>query len=163
MHYSIRKIQLEDNPQVKDIITTVMTDFGCGGCGYSIGDPEVDAMSEHYLPPKAIFYVIEVDGVILGCGGIAQLEGGQAHIAELRKMYFMPELRNLGAGAALMKQCLKAALDMNYSYIYLETMENMTAARKLYRRLGFEDLKKPLGNTGHGSCNSWMGMTLENT
>ncbi|MCF6227008.1 MAG: GNAT family N-acetyltransferase [Xanthomonadales bacterium] len=162
MHYSIRKIQPVDNPRVKDIITTVMTDFGCVGCGYSINDPEVAAMSEHYLPPKAAFYVIEIDGVIFGCGGIARLEGGQSHVAEVRKMYFLPELRQLGAGSALMERCLKASVNMGYRYIYLETMENMTAARKLYRRFGFEDLKQALGDTGHGSCNSWMGMTLEN-
>lgn len=160
MTYSIRKIQPADNLKVKEIIESVMTDFGCVGCGYSIDDPEVAAMSEHYQPPTAAFYVIELNGVILGCGGIAQLEGGQSHIAELRKMYFLPELRKLGAGSALLKLCLKESRSMGYRYIYLETMDNMAAARKLYRRFGFEDLKQPLGDTGHGSCNSWMGMEL---
>lgn len=160
MSYLIRKIEPGDNPRVKEIIKSVMTAFGCTGCGYSIDDPEVEAMSEHYQPPKATFYVIEMNGIILGCGGIARLEGAQAGTCELRKMYFLAELRGQGAGSALLELILKQAQSMGYNYIYLETMENMAAARKLYRRFGFEDLKQSLGDTGHGSCNSWMGMEL---
>jgi hypothetical protein len=31
----------------------------------------------------------------------------------------------------------------------------MEAANSLYRKLGFEPLKKPMGNTGHSSSNAW--------
>jgi putative acetyltransferase len=32
----------------------------------------------------------------------------------------------------------------------------MEAASRLYRKNGFVNLEKPLGNTGHYSCNVWM-------
>jgi putative acetyltransferase len=32
----------------------------------------------------------------------------------------------------------------------------MEAAQKLYNKVGFEYLDKPLGNTGHTSCPVWM-------
>jgi putative acetyltransferase len=34
----------------------------------------------------------------------------------------------------------------------LETMDNMYDAQGLYKRVGFELLTQPLGNTGHYSC-----------
>jgi len=139
----------------------VMTDFGCVGCGYSIEDPEVNAMTAHYPPPKAAFYVVELGGELMGCGGIAPLAGGDAKTCELRKMYFLENLRGLGAGAALLTRCLDKAREIGYDYCYLETMDTMSAARKVYRRFGFKDLEAPLGDTGHGSCNSWLGLKLD--
>ena len=32
----------------------------------------------------------------------------------------------------------------------------MTAAQKLYKRIGFENIDGPMGNTGHNSCQVWM-------
>nr|WP_322619044.1 GNAT family N-acetyltransferase [Arenimonas daejeonensis] len=46
---------------------------------------------------------------MLGGGGVAPLDGGPEGVCELRKMYFLPELRGRGAGATLMAHCLDAA------------------------------------------------------
>ena len=32
----------------------------------------------------------------------------------------------------------------------------MTAAQKMYKRIGFEHISAPMGNTGHNSCEVWM-------
>jgi len=32
----------------------------------------------------------------------------------------------------------------------------MKDARKLYAKVGFQSLEKPIGDTGHYSCNVWM-------
>jgi putative acetyltransferase len=45
--------------------------------------------------------------------------------------------------------------------MYLETLKSMEAARRLYRRFGFEALDGPMGATGHSSCNYWMSRKLE--
>ncbi len=160
MEFLIREIEPRDNPVVTEIIRNVMAVFNCIGDGYSSADPEVDAMSEYYHPPLAAFYVVEVAGKVLGCAGIAPLEGGDNRICELRKMYFLPELRSTGAGHALLQHCLLAARTMGYKYCYLETMQDMLAARKLYYRAGFADLSQPMGQTGHGYCEMWLGMEL---
>lgn len=160
MEFQIRKIRAKDNAVVTEIIRKVMAVFDCIGDGYSSSDPEVEAMSEYYHPPLAAYYVVEVDGVVLGCGGIAPLEGGDKAICELRKMYFLPELRGAGIGHALLQHCLNEARKMGYNYCYLETMEGMSAARKLYSRAGFQDLQQTMGDTGHSYCEMWMGMEL---
>lgn len=157
---TIRPIRPEDNPQVALIIRQVMTEFGAVGQGYSIQDDEVDHMYEAYPAEDSVFYVVESQGQVLGCGGIGPLQGGDADVCELRKMYFLPKLRALGLGRRLLRMCLDEARSLGYGVCYLETLENMTAARQLYRQFGFEGLDRPMGETGHCGCNSWMVKSL---
>jgi putative acetyltransferase len=107
--YLIRPIRVADNPAVAGIIRQVMTEFGATGCGYSIGDAEVDAMFEAYPAPAAAFFVVERAGKVLGCGGVAPLQGGEPGVCELRKMYFLPELRGSGMGHRLLGIILERA------------------------------------------------------
>ena len=137
-----------------------MSEYGAVGCGFSINDPEVDAMCEAYLPPESAFFVVAREGKVLGCGGMAPLEGGEAAVCELRKMYFMPELRSTGLGTRLLGIILDAARIAGYSLCYLETLDNMHQARRLYSKHGFTPIDHSLGNTGHSSCDRFMTLQL---
>ena len=156
----IRPSRPGDDPAIANIIRTVMTEFGAVGEGYSIEDPEVDAMFGAYDHPRAAFWVVELDGEVLGCGGIAPLKGGGPETCELQKMYFLNALRGLGAGSALLRQCLAKARELAFRQCYLETLDSMGAARRLYRRYGFGDIDAPLGATGHCGCDRWMVLDL---
>jgi putative acetyltransferase len=59
-------------------------------------------------------------------------------------------------GTRLLAVILDAARQSGYRRCYLETLGNMAEARRLYHNHGFEVLDRPLGNTGHSGCNSWM-------
>jgi putative acetyltransferase len=137
-----------------------MTEFGASGPGYSIVDPEVDAMSAAYAGPGAAFHVVTEGGVVVGGGGVAALEGGEAGCCEVRKMYFLPAARGRGAGRALLDQCLRDARRLGYTYCYLETLQRMTGAQRLYQRAGFTRLAGPMGHTGHHRCDAFYGMPL---
>ncbi|MCU0989122.1 MAG: GNAT family N-acetyltransferase [Xanthomonadales bacterium] len=152
----VRPIRPGDNAAVAGIIRQVMTEYGAVGCNFSIADPEVDAMCEAYPAPEAAFYVVERDGRVLGCGGMGPLTGGPPGVCELRKMYFLPELRGAGVGSRLLLLILDAARAAGYDRCYLESLGSMREARRLYLRHGFEVIDAPLGNTGHSGCNSWM-------
>jgi putative acetyltransferase len=149
----IRPIRPADDPAMAAIIREVMTSFGAYGPGYSINDPEVDAMSAHYPEPRAAFFVVDHDGCVLGGGGIGPLAGADTDICELRKMYFLPELRGRGFGEKMLRCCLDAARERGYRRCYLETLSSMDAAMRLYANSGFRPLSGPLGATGHSSCN----------
>lgn len=153
---TIRPIQAADNAAVANIIRTVMTEFGAVGCNFSISDPEVDAMYEAYPPPAAAFFVVEAEEAVLGCGGMGPLAAGPPDVCELRKMYFLSELRGTGMGTKLLAVILAAARQAGYQRCYLETLGNMSAARRLYVSHGFEPIDAPLGDTGHSGCNNWM-------
>lgn len=148
----LRPITPADNPQVAHIIRTVMTEYGAVGKGFSIEDPEVDAMFEAYDTPRSIYLVLELEGRVVGCGGIAPLRGGDEHTCELKKMYFLPEGRGKGWGRALMVQLEKEAAERGFDTIYLETIERMAEANQLYQKMQYAALPGQMGNTGHSSC-----------
>jgi putative acetyltransferase len=156
----LRPIEPRDDAAVARIIRTVMPEFGAGGPGFAIHDPEVDAMSAAYAAPGHAYYVVERAGVVVGGGGIAPLTGGPEGVCELRKMYFLPEARGLGVGERLLRHCLGFAREAGYRTCYLETLEGMTQAQRLYRRLGFEPLCAPMGATGHHGCDRWYALPL---
>ena len=165
--YALRPIEPRDDTAVAAIIRTVMPEFGATGCGFAINDPEVDWMSRAYAEPRSAYFVVErkaapaeAGGKVIGGGGIAPLEGGDGATCELRKMYFLPEARGIGAGTAMMARCLQAARDAGFNRCYLETLAGMDAAMRLYERSGFRRIDAPLGDTGHGGCNTFYLLDL---
>lgn len=160
--WRIRPIAPQDDAAIAAVIRTVMP-FGASGAGFAIHDPEVDAMCTGYAIPRAAYWVVELDGAVAGGGGIAPLEGADAGTCELRKMYFLPGLRGLGAGRALIDLCLERAAELGFKRCYLETLSGMDAAQALYRASGFRRIDAPLGSTGHFGCNTFYLRELDAT
>jgi putative acetyltransferase len=158
--YVLRPIVPADDPAVAHVIRTVMPEFGARGPGFAINDPEVDAMCAAYPPPRAVYFVVEIDGRVVGGAGVGPLAGADAQTCELRKMYFLPEARGLGAGKVLLARCIDEARARGYRRMYLETLTGMDAAQSLYDRFGFVKLAGPLGATGHFSCDRWYAREL---
>jgi putative acetyltransferase len=150
--FIIRPIQIQDDPTIAAIIREVMPSFGANGPGFALSDPEVDFMSQAYARERAAYFVVELAGHVVGGGGVAPLENGSAQICELRKMYFLPVARGIGAGRALIEQCLEAAKNFGYQQCYLETLTGMDAAQALYQKVGFQKICNAMGNTGHHGC-----------
>ena len=153
--FKLRPIQPADDAAVAGIIRTVMPAFGAGGSGFAINDPEVDWMSRAYGAPRHAYFVVTRGARVLGGAGVAPLAGGDPDTCELRKMYFLPEARGLGAGAAMMQRCLDAARDAGFKRCYIETLAGMDAAMRLYERSGFRRIDAPMGATGHGGCDRY--------
>lgn len=158
--FEIRGIRADDDAAVASIIRTVMPEFGACGSGFAISDPEVDWMHRAYSAARSVYFVVELDGRVCGGAGIAPLEGGDSDTCELRKMYFLPELRGLGAGAALITRCLDAAHGFGFRRCYIETLTGMDAAMRLYERTGFHRIDRSLGATGHGGCDRYYLIDL---
>ena len=159
-NFSIRPILADDDAAMAAVIRTVMPEFGATGSGFAISDPEVDWMHRAYAAPRSAYFVVERDGGVQGGGGVAPLEGGDADVCELRKMYFLPSARGSGAGAAMMARCLDAARGFGFTRCYLETLTGMDAAMRLYERSGFRRIDAAMGATGHGGCNRFYLLDL---
>lgn len=154
--YRIRKIEPEDNPEVKKVIQAVLIEMGVPKVGTAYADESLNDMYGTYDKPRRGYFVIEEDGKLIGCAGIAPLDGGDPEVCELQKMYFLPEARGRGVGTEMMKTCLDFARTQDFTKCYLETMPYMENARKLYARTGFQPLERPMGDTGHYNCSVWM-------
>ena len=130
----------------------MLVDLNVPKVGTAYADKALDILYETYQKPRAAYFVIVEDNLILGGAGVAQLDNFKGNICELQKMYFLPQARNKGLGAQMMEFCIAKAREFNFDKMYLETMNNMEQAQKLYKKSGFKYLDGPLGDTGHFSC-----------
>lgn len=152
----IREIQKEDNQQIAAVIREVFISDNFPKTGTAFADVQLDFMFEAYDKPRATYFVVENEGKILGGAGVSQLENSTENICELQKMYFLHEARGKGIGSQMIQKCLEQASELGYEKCYLETLPEMLAAQSLYKKMGFEYLCAPLGNTGHTTCPVWM-------
>ena len=152
----IREIEQEDNPKIAKAIRSVLIEMGVPKVGTAYEDEALDCMRETYDKPNKAYFVVTDGNEIIGGAGISPLDNYEGNICELQKMYFMPEARGKGLGSEMMTKCLDFAKQAGFDQCYLETMPYMDDARKLYRKVGFEGIDKPMGDTGHYSCSVWM-------
>ena len=152
----IREITADDDEQIAKVIRSVLIEFGVPKVGTAYEDKALDCMTETYNKPTSIYFVLDKEGEVIGGAGIAHLDNFDGNVCELQKMYFLPEARGLGLGKLMIEKCLAKAKELGFESCYLETLPYMKAATKLYGTMGFTSLEKPLGNTGHYSCNVWM-------
>tara|TARA_R110001632_G_scaffold116951_2_gene228771 strand:- start:15711 stop:16202 length:492 start_codon:yes stop_codon:yes gene_type:complete len=154
--YIIREIEPRDNVQMKSIVQRVILEMGAPKIGTAYEDKALEDLYAVYQKDKAIYFVVEHNNIVLGGGGIAQLDNFEGSTCELQKMYFLPEARGKGIGAEMIEKCMKKAKEFSFDQCYLETLPYMTAAQKLYKKNGFTEIDAAMGNTSHYSCDVWM-------
>jgi len=70
----IREIQPEDNKSIEAIMTNCFKEFGLPVSGSSLEDEDVKKMYEGFQTDRAVYYVVEEQGKVLGGGGVKQLQ-----------------------------------------------------------------------------------------
>lgn len=161
LNLHVRPITLDDNPQIAQVIRDVSAEFGLtADKGFTVADPNLDHLFELYSEPDSAYWVIELEGKIVGGGGVAPLKCSEEGVCELQKMYFMPAVRGLGLARELAMQAMDFARERGFKRCYLETTASLTRAVRLYEHLGFEHIPGPMGCTGHVDCEVTMLKTL---
>lgn len=92
----IRAIEKEDNKAVAQLIRSVFDEMEIPKVGTAYADPYLDLMFEEYNKPKSVYFVVENEGEIVGCCGIAPLENGAPEICELQKNVFFTKDSRFG-------------------------------------------------------------------
>ncbi|KAJ4289077.1 hypothetical protein N0V90_011419 [Kalmusia sp. IMI 367209] len=108
---------------------------------------EVSQLPGKYATDKggALFLAYMADtSKAIGCVAVRALSPPAA--CELKRLFVVPDARGLGAAQRLMDAALNRAQKLGYSDILLDSLANMTAARKLYARYGFEEVDKYYDN-----------------
>jgi putative acetyltransferase len=153
---TIRNIKPTDNVSLAKIVKGTLAEFGANHPNTVYYDPTTDALFELFQKDKAVYNVAEVNGEIVGGGGIYPTDGLPEGTCELVKMYLLPQARGLGLGKLLINKCIEQAREKGFKKIYLETMPELKQALDVYAKFGFEYLKGPMGNSGHTGCSLWM-------
>ena len=152
----LRPIQASDNPVLASIIRNTLAEFGANHPGTVFFDEATDHLFELFQQERSAYFVAELEGNIVGGGGIYPTDGLPADTCELVKMYLLPEARGIGLGKTILERCLKTARQAGFSQIYLESMPELKLALKMYERFGFSYLCAPMGHSGHFGCDLHM-------
>lgn len=153
---NIRTIEAKDNAALAKLIRSTLKEFGANHPGTVYYDESTDHLSEIFQTPGSIYYVAELNGEVVGGGGIYPTEGLPIDTCELVKMYIYPNVRGIGLGSLLIQKCISWAKEAGYKNVYLETMPELKQALNTYAKFGFEYIDHALGNSGHFGCDLWM-------
>jgi putative acetyltransferase len=91
-----------------------------------------------YVPPGGCLLLARRDGEAIGMIGLKPLA---PDIAEIKRLYVVPEARGLGLGKLLAERAIAEARAKGYARVRLDTHRpSMGAAIGLYRSLGFSEI-----------------------
>jgi len=126
---------------------------------YQNFDQEMASLPGAYSAPEGRLYFAEVDGRPAGCVGVRALSGSEG-VCEMKRLYVTPEERGHGVGAALALAAIKAAKEIGYRKLMVDTVPNMRMAVKLYRELGFTEAPAYYQTPVEGTM--FLALDLEN-
>ena len=155
-HAKFELIARNDNPEIARIIRAVLTEFKANKPGTVYFDPTTDDLFQLFTTPHSEYWVLRLDGKIVGGSGVFPTEGLPQGCCELVKLYLLPEARGKGYGKLLIEKCFESAVKFGCKQVYLETMPELDMAVGLYEHCGFKYLSGPLGSSGHFGCGLWM-------
>ncbi|CDN14473.1 MAG: GNAT family N-acetyltransferase [Richelia sp.] len=134
--FLIRDWQKNDRSFVAEIIRSVLAEYGLGWEPEG-ADRDVLQVEEFYLSVGGEFWVIEYQGKLVGTGAYYPLERDRKAV-EIRKMYFIPEIRGRGLGKYLLQQLEVAIASRGFGQIWIETASVLVEAVKLYDSNGYQ-------------------------
>jgi GNAT superfamily N-acetyltransferase len=94
---------------------------------------------DEMVPPHGVFLVGYEDGRPIAIGGLRRLENS---IAEIKRMYVVPEARSRGAGRALLGALEDAARGLGYERVRLDSGPAQQHSRVLFADTGYIEIPK---------------------
>lgn len=151
-----RPIEARDDAAIAEIIRNSFRENKIDHLeGVSLHDPALEHLSKVYNRSGTGYWVAESNGRIIGGAGLAPLSGEDG-ICEMQKLYFTREVKGMGVGRRMIAFIIAQATSMGYQSCYLETLDELKDAVRLYEAFGFRHLSGRLGDTGHNSCGICM-------
>ena len=100
-------------------------------------DKEMENFPGQYAPPMGCLYIAMDENQPIGCVALRDLGQG---ICEMKRLYVKPLFRGQKVGKLLAEIVIKAAKNMGYDYMRLDTVPSMKQANTLYNALGFKQI-----------------------
>ena len=133
----VRPVQPDEHAAVGELTATTYLAEGYGDEGYAVTLRDVAARAAQAHVLVALVDDLLVGSVAVATGGGALAEQAGPREAVIRMLVTVPASRGSGAGTALVQACLDLARTDGCLLVRLSTQPTMTAAHRIYERLGF--------------------------
>jgi ribosomal protein S18 acetylase RimI-like enzyme len=100
-------------------------------------DQEMENFPGQYASSRGSLFIALAANQTIGC--VALRDFGQG-ICEMKRLYVKPLFRGQKVGKLLAEVVIKAARDMGYDYMRLDTIPSMKQANMLYNALEFKQI-----------------------
>ncbi|MBK1853215.1 GNAT family N-acetyltransferase [Marinobacter sp. 1-4A] len=99
---------------------------------------ELASLPKMYGPPKGALLLATLEGIHVGAVGLREFEPG---VAEMKRMYVLPDYHGMGVGKALTEAFLGQAREMGYGSARLDSIRELDKALRLYQDFGFREIE----------------------
>lgn len=135
---TIRPATNHDRDRVVSLVFAVLSEFGLPFDSAS-KDADLNDIEGNFIQPGGVFEVLEDrNRNLIGTVGLYPVDDTTC---ELRKMYFVPEIRGIGIGRQVLERMIATARQLGFTRMQLETVGVLEAAIHLYKSAGFAPIK----------------------
>jgi putative acetyltransferase len=101
-------------------------------------EAEVEGLPSPYIAPHGALLVARAAQSLIGTIGLRPLS---QDVAEIKRLYVVPDARRRSAGRALLESCIAQARSLGYERVRLDSHRpSMALAIALYHKLGFVEI-----------------------
>lgn len=102
-------------------------------------DEELNDLKQKYSGKEGrLLAAVAEDGCIAGCVAYHRLSN---ECCEMKRLYVRPAYHCRGVGQKLAETILELAKKDGFQYMVLDTIEPLKSAVRLYKKLGFQEIK----------------------
>lgn len=148
-----------DIPAVRELFQQYVESLDIDLSFQNIDDELASLPGKYGEPHGTILLARDAEGKALGCVAIRPLAlKGLEKACEIKRLYVRPEGRGQALGLRLAEAALAFARGRGYATVYLDTLQTMTSAQRLYAALGFRQIEAYYHNPVPGAV--YMSLSL---
>lgn len=133
---TLRPYQPGDEDGINSVIKSVFDEYGWPW-DPATENRDTHAVDEHYHQKGGGFWVLEVDGEIIGTVG---LRGKEGDLCQLYRVYLRAEQRGKGLGRQLFRHAIEIAKDKGFRKMEIWSDKTLDVSHLMYKNAGSTSL-----------------------